>query len=124
MNKELLHKIKKELIYIVISILFFIIVFKLIFYKQDLLTAARLVLSLFWAFAIPGYFLMLYWHDKIEFRERFAIGIGLGAAVIGILSYYLGLIGINIKWHGFLLPAVIIAVGVLAGLMKKPIIEN
>ena len=119
MKKELLHKIQKELIYIGISMIFFVAVFKIIFYNDSIFVAARLVASLFWAFAIPGYFIMLYWNERLELKERFVIGIAVAAAITGITSYYLGLIGINIKWHGVALPLVISAVGIWFGFGKK-----
>lgn len=118
MKKELLHKIQKEFIYIGISFIFFVAVFKIIFYNDSFFTAARLVASLFWAFAIPGYFIMLYWNERLELKERFVIGIAVAAAITGITSYYLGLIGINIKWHGAMLPLIISAVGIWFGFGK------
>ncbi|MBI2658934.1 hypothetical protein HYX05_02410 [Candidatus Woesearchaeota archaeon] len=50
--------------------------------------------------------------------ERFVIGIALSAGITGIFSYYLGLIGLNIKYHAVLLPSVIIIAGFII-LIKK-----
>jgi len=62
---------------------------------------------------------MLYWEDKIEFMERFIIGISLAAGIIGVLSYYIGLIGLNIKYHAVLLPLAIIIAGFIATISKE-----
>ena len=82
----------KELKYVGLLFIIVIITFKIAFFKESFIILIRNVLSLFWLFVLPGYFLMLYWKEKLEFIERFIIGIVLSAAIIGIFSYYLGLI--------------------------------
>ena len=118
MKKEVFEILKKELQYIGILFLLVMVIFKISFFKEDLIVLFRTVLSLFWLFALPGWFIMMYWQEKLEFMERFIIGIILSAGIIGILSYYLGLIGLNIKHHTILLPLAIMAVGFIA-VMKK-----
>ena len=110
MKKEVFELVKKELQYIGILFLLVSIIFKIAFFKEDLVVLLRNVLSLFWLFALPGYFIMLYWKEKLGFLERFVIGIALSAAMIGIFSYYLGLIGLNIKYHTIIFPIAIILI--------------
>jgi len=105
--------------YIGMLFIIFLIIFKLIYYKDSFLISLRFVASLFWMFVLPGYSVMSYWREKLDFTERLIIGIGLSAAVIGIASYYLGLIGLNISYHGYILPAVIIVAGCLLSYYKK-----
>lgn len=119
MKKEVFEIIKKEIKYIGLLFLLCLIIFKIAFYKEDFFVVFRTVLSLFWLFAIPGYFSMLYWHDKLEFMERFIAGIALAGAVIGVFSYYLGLLGLNTRYHAFLLPSAIILLGLTAAMTKK-----
>ncbi|MBI3035448.1 hypothetical protein HYY71_03925 [Candidatus Woesearchaeota archaeon] len=95
------------------------IIFKIVFFKERLIVVFRIVLSLFWLFALPGYFIMLYWKEKLEFIERFIIGTALSAGIIGVFSYYLGLLGLNIKYHAFLLPLILILTGLIAAARKK-----
>ncbi len=104
-----------------ILFLLVLVIFKIAFYKEDFTVLLRTVLSLFWLFALPGYCIMLYWHDKLDFMERFIIGIILSAGITGILSYYLGLIGLNIKYHTILLPFAVMAVGLIAVMKKKEV---
>ena len=111
MDKEVFDLVKKELQYIGILFLLALIIFKFIYFKENLIVLFRIVLSLFWLFLLPGYSLMLYWREKIDFTERVVVGIALSAAIIGIFSYYIGLLGLNIKYHGILLPLVMIFVG-------------
>ena len=62
---------------------------------------------------------MLYWEDKLSFTERLVIGVGVSAALIGISSYYLGITGLNIKYHTFILPTAFILIGIVISLRKK-----
>ena len=119
MKKEIFDFIKKESIYIGIVFLVFLIIFKIAFFNENLLSLLRVVLALFWLFALPGYFIMLYWREKLGFTERFIIGFALSAAVIGSISYYLGLIGLNIKYHTFLLPLIVILIGLFVNFRKN-----
>ena len=119
MKKEIFDIIKREILYIGMLFLLGLIAFKIAFFKEDLITVLRTVLSLFWLFALPGYCLMIYWSDKIEFVERFAIGIFLSAAITGVLSYYLGLLGLNIKFHAILFPILISVAGLIAAIDKR-----
>ncbi len=119
MSKEIFNRVKNELKYVGLLLLIALIIFKIVYFKENLIVLLRFVLSLFWLFALPGYFLTLYWGENLEFMERFAIGIALAAAITGIFSYYFGLIGVNIKYHTFLLPFLIIVVGLTAAMSKK-----
>ena len=118
MKKENLSKLKKEISYIGILFILFIVIFKIIFFKENLMVVFRMIMSIFWLFALPGYALMFYWNNKLGFTERLIIGIVLSAAVIGISSYYLGLIGINIEYHPVILPPIMIFIGALINLKE------
>ena len=113
MKKENLSKLKKEICIIGILLVLFILVFKIIFFKENLMVVFRTVLSIFWMFVIPGYFILFYWKEKLNFTERLIISIALSAAITGIFSYYLGIIGIHIKYHTIILPLIIISIGTL-----------
>ena len=119
MNKEAFNSIKKEFGYIGVLFIIALVIFKIIYFKENAVVILKIAASLFWLFAIPGYFAMLYWKDKLEFAERFVVGIALSAAVIGILSYYIGLIGLNMKYHSFILPPMVIIIGLVAAMKKK-----
>ena len=116
--KEKLNKIKKELIYLLIVFIVAIIIFKVVFYNEGLFNVLKTVASLFWLFLLPGYSLMFYWEEKLDFLERFIIGIVLGIALVGIFSYHLGLIGLNIKLHTIVLPLIIIISGIIINFRK------
>lgn len=117
MKKEVFDLIKKESAYIGILFLLVIIIFKIAFFNEDLFVLTRTVFSIFWLFILPGYFIMLNW-PELDFIERFIIGIAISAGITGVISYYLGLFGLNIKYHVILLPLAIIIIGFII-LMKK-----
>ena len=119
LRKEVFDLVRKELVHISLLFLLVLFIFKIAFFKENLVVLLRTVLSLFWLFALPGYFVMLYWKEKLEFIERIVIGIALSAGVIGAFSYYLGMIGLNIKYHAALLPLAIIIIGLIAAINKK-----
>lgn len=114
-----MNKLKDEAKYLGILFLLSIIILKIVFYKENILLTLRLTASFFWMFILPGFSLMYYWQEKIKFTERFIVSIALSAAIIGISSYYLGLIGLHLKYHSILLPAVFIALGLLILFKKK-----
>ena len=116
LKKEVFNIIKKESIYAGILFLLAVIIFKIAFFKEDIVIIFRNVLSLFWLFAIPGYIIMLYWRENLDFIERFVIGISLSAAIIGIFSYYFGIIGLNIRYHSVVLPLILIIIGLVINL--------
>ena len=118
LKKEVFNKLKKELQYIGLLFLIVLIMFKIIFFKENFIVLLRLFFSLFWLFVLPGYFLMFYWKEKLEFVERFIIGIALSVAIIGILSYYLGLLGLHIKFQTVILPLVLIIAGSVFSMRK------
>ena len=101
---ELIEKIKKESLYIFCLLIALSIILKLVFYNEGLLSVLRISFSIFWIFILPGFYLLYYWHESLDFIERLVLSAALGAAVIGTLSYYLGLAGLHIKWHMFVIP--------------------
>ena len=119
MNKEIFNAIKKEMRYVGLLFIAGLVMFKIVFFNENLIVVFRAVLSLFWLFVLPGYFLMLYWKENLEFIERFVIGAALSAGMIGVSSYYFGLFGLNLKYHAVLLPLVFILVGFITAARKK-----
>lgn len=121
MGKEIFDWIKDESKYAGLLFLSALIIFKIIYFKESFIVLLRYVASLFWLFALPGYFIMLHWRKSLNFAERTIVGIALSAAIIGISSYYLGIIGLNIKYHAILLPLAIIGAGFAMGIYRDDI---
>ena len=118
-NKQLLEKIKKEVVNLGILLVILLIAFKIIFYREDLIIIIKVLFALLYIIILPGYFIMIYWIDKISFIERIIIGIAAGTAVVGIISYFLGIIGLNVKYHVVPLPLFIIPISVILFKISK-----
>ena len=119
LKKEVFSVIVRESKYIGILFFLALVIFKIAFYKENFIVILRNVLSLFWLFVLPGYFIMLYWKENLEFIERVIVGIGIAAAIIGISSYYISLMGFNLKYHAIALPLLIIFMGVTINAKKS-----
>jgi uncharacterized membrane protein len=112
------NKIIREFGYMGIVFLITAIIFKIIFYKENISVVLRTVFGLFFTLILPGFMLMYYWFEKLDFLERLIIGFPVSAAVTGIFSYYLGIIGINAKYHVFILPPIMIIAGAVIAIKK------
>ena len=118
MKKEVFEQIKKELIMLAVIFLVAFLAFKLIFSSEDFFIVLRTVMAIFWLLVVPGFVIMFYWNEELKFYERLIIGIGFGTVLIGLLSYYTGLMGLHVKYHMFVLPTTIIAIGIIINLRK------
>lgn len=108
LEAQIIHKIKEESLNLLILSVVFIIIFKIIFYQENLLILARGVISFFLTFILPGFILCYLWEDKLEFTERFIIGNIIGITSVGILSYNLSVYaGIHIKSLSIISPILI-----------------
>lgn len=117
-NKDLLSKIRDESIYLVALLVITIIIFKIVFYNESFAIVLRAVISFFWLFVIPGFSLMYYWYDTLNFLERLLAGVVVSLVVIGTIGYYFGLIGIHARYHNMLLPPLIIALSAFIAYKK------
>ena len=112
LNNELIIKIKRESIMLLGILLAAILILKIAYYKEGLISIAKLVLSFFWIFVIPGSLLMFYYENKIGFIRRLLFGTVLGMAVVGLLSYYLGITILDFNYHAYIIPLILIAVSI------------
>lgn len=92
--------------------------FIIVFYKENIITTLKFTASLFWLFVAPGFYIMLYYSERLNFLERTVIGVVLSAALFGIISYYLNLIEVHLKYYGLFIPLVLISVGVMINYLK------
>lgn len=95
---------------IILLILFFVII-KIVLYKEDLYLLFLVVLRLFYSIIMPGLFISLYLYKKLNFMARLVLGSVFTIALTSITSYYLGLIGLHIKYHPCIIPPVIMLLG-------------
>ena len=89
-------KLKKDILKIIITFIILVVIIKIVFFKEEILVVLMVGLTILYLFIIPGYFIMLYWGDKFDFKERIIIGSCASVALLGLSCYFLGLLGINI----------------------------
>jgi hypothetical protein len=95
----------------VLSYVIAIAVFQAVFFTENVLVVIRTVSVLFWIFVIPGFSITYLW--KLKFIERFALSVAISAALMGITSYYLGLLGLHVTISSVVLPVVYLAIGLV-----------
>jgi hypothetical protein len=105
--------LKKEGAYLLLVLLALFAALKIAFFREDAIIVFRTAFALFWLFVLPGFSVLLYWKEHLSFLQRLIISIPLSAALIGIASYYLALVGFNVNYHAYILPPVMIAAGVV-----------
>lgn len=113
--------LKKDGIYFIAAFLAVTVIFKIVFYNEPILSILRLVASIYWLFVIPGTLISYLIFEELVFVERFVIGILMGAVLVAIPAYYLGLLGVDIRYSIFILPAayMIISLGFMFFFKKK-----
>lgn len=119
LRKEIFKQLGEESAILLVIFTAMVIVFKSIFISENFLVVVRTVIAIFWIIILPGFSAMFYWREELKFYERLVIGIGIGVVVLGLSSYYLGILGLHIKYHTLLLPSVIIIAGLGAAMMRK-----
>ena len=119
MKKEVFEQIRKEFAVIFVIFILAFLAFKVIFLPEDFFIVLRAVAAIFWVLVVPGFAIMLYWREELKFYERLIIGIGVGTVLVGLLSYYTGLIGLHVKYHAVLLPLAIIIAGLILAISRK-----
>lgn len=122
-NNKLAEKIKEESIYLAILSAIFLIALKIVFYKENISTIIKTLFSVLYIIIIPGYSIMLFWAKEIEFKERLAIATVTGTIIMGLASYYLGILGVNMKYHLILLPLLITIAAIILNMKYNKIEE-
>ena len=113
LHEDLKGKIKEELIYLAVLFVSLVIILKIALFNEAIMPILKLSISIFLLFVLPGFFFMYIWHDKLDFIERAIISIPLSSALIGLSSYNLALLSVNVKYHIFILPALFLLLSFL-----------
>ena len=95
------------------------IVLKIAFYRESAGIIAVKSLSIFWLFVLPGYSILLIWKDRLDFTSRAIMGVPVSAFMIGILGYYISLMGIDARYHPMVLPPLMMAIPVIYLFCKR-----
>lgn len=116
MNKAEIYKDMKK---IGLSFLVAVMIFWIAFYKDSVFNIIRIVASFYWLFVIPGYMTLIHFRKEFSFIIRFVLGIASGLGIYGFLSYYLGLFGIHVNYHWFIVPLLISGISLFLLIKKR-----
>ena len=109
-----LNELRSELKSLIAAFAVVAVLMKIAYNNEDITDVLRVSAALCWLFIMPGYFLTLYWKESLGFLERIVIGSIAAIAVVGITSYYLGLVGLMLQNQTILLPLAITALSFAA----------
>lgn len=111
----------REMGYLLLIFLYAIILLKITFYKEAFSFILTFTAKLFYLFMLPGYVLLLYKKEKVDFAIRLVIGISINLGLLLILSYYLGIIGFHIKYHSLIIPLLLTMIGIVLCRYRKKV---
>ena len=94
-----------------ISYVIGLVIFFFVFFRENPIATIRTFSSLFWIFVLPGITITYLW--KMNFLERIVVSIAISSAIMGIFSYYLGLVGLHVGLSSILLPPLFMIIGFL-----------
>jgi hypothetical protein len=117
---HLADNLKKEAVYLLIILAAMIVLLKAGFYKEGMLDLIRISMVLFLQFVAPGYLLTLRFSNKLDFLERTVPGTLFSMLATGLVSYYFGIMGLNVRFHTILIPVLLGLLGILLLRFKKP----
>lgn len=120
-----MKKIKEELLkdakLILLSIVFFLVFFKIIYLKENLFNVLKLVLSYYYLYLLPGYIFLIPFR-KLYPAYKLVFGFGIGLALTNMLIYFCSFfINLSIYNTVYFVPLVLIVAGALCSylLVKK-----
>jgi hypothetical protein len=116
--EEIALKFKQELTTLGIAFAIAYIILQAVFYRESALNVLKLAAGMFWLFTIPGVAILWFWKEKISPAAMAAMGTVLGMAVVGIASYYFGVLGLDLKYSGIILPIIVVGTALAISLKK------
>lgn len=102
----------KDIKLLVVIFAIIIVMLKILFFKESLFNIIKMTSSFYYLFILPGFSLLYYWKKELSFLERFVMGFATSLALVGVLGYYFGLVGIKLNIFAWMLPPIITFAGV------------
>jgi hypothetical protein len=113
MESKTKEQLVSELKHLGLILLVMFIFFKLHYNKESIGVLVKLALAHFFLFIVPGYCLMLYYFERLDFFERFFIGLGLGYGVQPLILYTINvIIEVNILQYNKIVSIGMIILGI------------
>ena len=113
-KQQLIDELKTFAFYCI----FLVITFFIVFYQEKTPTILTFSLKMIYLFLFPGYLFGMSMKASANI-ERTMIGVITVIVSTGIMSYLLGLFGLHIKYHVYLIPLILIVLGLYLIFRKK-----
>ena len=97
--------------------LYSLILLTIVFYNEPFFSILRYAFSLSIMTYVPGYFLTKKLLEQDD--QRLLFGSMISLTIIGVTTYYLGLIGVNVHISSFMLPTLLVTTGIIIEWKKK-----
>lgn len=109
---SLVKMIKEESKKFLFCVFVLYLIFQIYYYKDNPFNVIKIIIAQVYLFILPGFIIMLYFQDKINFIYRMIIGIGIGYSLNIIITYYINLIiKVNIGKFYWITPILMIILG-------------
>jgi len=119
-KSDLIDVLKKELKNLGWFIVILYIFLQAWHFKDSPFNVLKVIFAQLYLFILPGFMLMLYFRDEIEFIYRLLIGIALGYSASILLTIYLNVaFRVNIGYLYWISPLILIAFGLFIFIKKK-----
>ena len=109
-----MRELKQEAAWLAATFAALLVILYIAYRDESIVVVARTAAAIYWLFVIPGYAIMLHWRSQLGFIERVVVGTVGAMAVVGIASYYLGILGLKLQNQTLMLPAAVILISAFA----------
>ncbi len=105
---------------IVLSIIVGTLIIRIIFFAESWVVVLKICMMIYGMFILPGIG-MTYLLKEISFFERLALSVAISAAMLGTSAYYLGILGVHVKYSAVALPVffIIVSLAIMHIELKK-----
>lgn len=120
LHKEIINDLKK----LFVAFIVVLVIYQIAFYRENFVNVLRVVAACFWLFAIPGVSITFHFREKLDFLARFVLGCVLGLGIYAVISYYLGLAGLRVQYHWFIIPPAVVFVSLSLNWLKNNLTKH
>ena len=112
--REYMRELKQEAAWLAATFAVFMVILYIAYQDESIAAVAKTAAATYWLFVIPGYAVMFHWRAQLGFIERIVAGTVAAMVVVGVASYYLGLMGLKLQNQTLILPALVIIISAFA----------
>ena len=105
---------------IILSIVLGTVIIRIIFIDESWVVVLKICMMIYGMFILPGIGITYLLKD-LNFFERLALSVAISAALLGTSAYYLGILGVHVKYSAVALPVffIIVSLAIMYKELKK-----